>query len=79
MQAAIGRAGGGQLAAVGLATSLMNITGSAVVIGLAGAIDTLASQAFGAGRPEETGRVLQARIYMWMLKLKIGRGGGCIL
>ena len=37
------------LASVGMGNCLMNMLGLSIVIGLSGAMDTLVSQAFGAG------------------------------
>ena len=47
------------LAGAALASSFANVTGTAVVVGLSGAINTLAGQAYGAGAYERVGGVCQ--------------------
>lgn len=47
------------LAGAALASSFANVTGTAVVVGLSGAINTLAGQAYGAGAYDRVGAVCQ--------------------
>lgn len=64
----IGRAGSGeQLAAVGIANMMQNCCGLSIGLGLAGALDTFVSQAYGAGEYEVMHRSLhRCRIVMTM-------------
>lgn len=56
----VGRGGStSALAGAALASSFANVTGTAVVVGLSGAINTLAGQAYGAGAYERVGGVCQ--------------------
>eukprot|EP00123_Amoebidium_parasiticum_P011426 comp20707_c0_seq1/m.27002 comp20707_c0_seq1/g.27002 ORF comp20707_c0_seq1/g.27002 comp20707_c0_seq1/m.27002 type:complete len:522 (-) comp20707_c0_seq1:512-2077(-) len=56
-----------------LATMYLNITGNTVAMGLATAMDTLCSQAYGSGQKEKLGVVLQrALMILWLISLPIG-------
>jgi MATE family multidrug resistance protein len=55
----VGRLGPELLAAAALATTISNVTGNSVMVGLSGATNTLAGQAFGAGYFMEVGLVMQ--------------------
>ena len=57
-----GRLGKQHLAALALGTMTVNVTGMAVVIGLLSGLDTLASQAFGAGELRAMGVLLQRAV-----------------
>ncbi|CAG8958070.1 hypothetical protein HYFRA_00000414 [Hymenoscyphus fraxineus] len=61
-----GKLGTSELGAASLATMTANITGLCVYEGLATSLDTLASQAFGAGKKKLVGRHVQR---MWLLML----------
>jgi len=54
-----GKIGPETLAGVSLAVSLANVSGYSVLVGLTGAVQTLAGQAFGAGNFEEVSLSLQ--------------------
>jgi Na+-driven multidrug efflux pump len=56
----VGRIGSSvQLAAIGFATVMCNITGHSMVQGMGAALDTLSSQAFGAGQVPKLGMLAQ--------------------
>ena len=55
----VGHLGSTELAAVGLATSLANVTGYSMLVGVAGTLQTTAGQAFGAGNFAEVSLSLQ--------------------
>lgn len=59
-----GRLGTSQLAAASLATMTANITGLAIYEGLATSLDTLTSQAFGAGKKHLVGLHVQRMILL---------------
>lgn len=58
----VGRLGPVPLAAAALATTLGNVTGNSIMVGLASAVSTLGGQAFGAGSYPTLGFVLQRAI-----------------
>lgn len=58
----VGHLGAEELDAASLANMFCNITGWATIVGLATAVDTLASQAFGANNKRRVGVVLQMGI-----------------
>lgn len=60
----IGRLGQASLSAGLLAMTFFNITGFAVVLGFAGAIDTLGGQAFGGKNYREVGHILQRALVL---------------
>ncbi|KAH3744422.1 protein FAM177A1 [Pelomyxa schiedti] len=61
-----------QLAAVSLAVSLVNVTGFSFGFGLLSAVDTLASQAYGAGNVKKIGIILQrAVLIVWLYSLPV--------
>jgi MATE family multidrug resistance protein len=60
----IGRLGQASLSAGLLAMTFFNITGVAVVLGFAGAIDTLGGQAFGGKNYREVGHILQRALVL---------------
>lgn len=62
-----GRLGTSELAAASLASMTANITGLAVYEGLATSLDTLTSQAFGAGRKQLVGLHVQRMIALTLL------------
>lgn len=62
-----GRLGTSQLAAASLATMTSNITGLAIYEGLATSLDTLTSQAFGAGKKQLVGLHVQRMIALSLL------------
>jgi MATE family multidrug resistance protein len=55
----LGRIGKTELAAIGLASSFCNVTGYFTVRGMASAVDTLSTQAFGAGSFHRVGIIAQ--------------------
>ncbi|EFN53551.1 hypothetical protein CHLNCDRAFT_58521 [Chlorella variabilis] len=55
----VGRLGSLQLSAAVLASSVFNVTGQSIMMGLCGTIDTLAGQAFGARNYRALGCILQ--------------------
>lgn len=55
----VGRRGAREMAGVGLAVSLANVTGNSVMVGLAGSLQTIAGQAFGARNFAEVSLSLQ--------------------
>ena len=55
----VGHQGATELAAVGLAVSLANVTGYSLLVGVAGTLQTTAGQAFGAKNWEEVSLSLQ--------------------
>ncbi|PSC70154.1 MATE efflux family [Micractinium conductrix] len=63
----VGRLGEDVLSVVVLATSIYNVTGLAVLIGFASAMETFCSQAMGAGRPHLLGLVLQRALLLLSL------------
>lgn len=62
-----GRLGTSELAAVSLASMTANITGLSIYEGLATSLDTLTSQAFGAGRKQLVGLHVQRMIALALL------------
>lgn len=68
-----GRLGTSQLAAASLASMTANITGLSVYEGLATSLDTLTSQAFGAGKKHLVGLHIQ-RVVALMLMMTIPIG-----
>ena len=62
-----GRLGTTELAAASLATMTANITGLAIYEGLATSLDTLTSQAFGAGKKHLVGLHVQRMILLVLL------------
>ena len=62
-----GRLGTSELAAASLAAMTAEITGLAVYEGLATSLDTLTSQAFGAGRKQQVGLHVQRMIALVLL------------
>lgn len=62
-----GRLGTSELAAASLASMTANITGLAVYEGLATSLDTLTSQAFGAGRKHLVGLHIQRMVALLLL------------
>lgn len=69
----LGRLGTLPLGAVSLATMTANITGYAVYQGLATALDTLCSQAYGAGHNDLVGLHLQRMVLLlWIVTVPIG-------
>lgn len=62
-----GRLGTSELAAASLASMTANITGLAVFEGLATSLDTLTSQAFGAGKKHMVGLHIQRMIALLLL------------
>ena len=62
-----GRLGTSELAAASLASMTANITGLAIYEGLATSLDTLTSQAFGAGRKQLVGLHVQRMIALSLL------------
>lgn len=62
-----GRLGTSQLAAASLATMTANITGLAIYEGLATSLDTLTSQAFGAGKKHLVGLHVQRMILLTLV------------
>ncbi|KAK9809727.1 hypothetical protein WJX73_010894 [Symbiochloris irregularis] len=68
----VGRIGPAELAGAGLATSLANVSGESVLIGVAGAMQTLAGQAFGAKAYAEVGYLWQrAILILWTFCIPI--------
>ena len=63
----VGRLGPVPLAAAALATTLGNVTGNSIMVGLASAVSTLGGQAFGAGSYPTLGFVLQRAIIILTL------------
>ena len=63
----VGQLGKHELAAAALASTIANITGFAIYEGLNTALDTLCSQAYGAGRFERVGIYLQRMICLLSL------------
>ncbi|KAL4427911.1 hypothetical protein ABPG75_002000 [Micractinium tetrahymenae] len=63
----VGRLGEEALSVVVLATSVFNVTGLAVLIGFASAMETFCSQAYGAGRYHLVGLVLQRALLLLSL------------
>ena len=63
----VGRLGPVPLAAAALATTLGNLTGNSIMVGLASAVSTLGGQAFGAGSYPTLGFVLQRAIIILTL------------
>jgi MATE family multidrug resistance protein len=59
---ATGKLGPAELGAAGIATMLANVTGSCIGVGLNMALDTLVSNAFGAGKYQLAGRHVQRAI-----------------
>lgn len=55
----VGRQGASELAAVGLAVSLANVSGYSILVGVAGTLQTTAGQAFGASNFAEVSLSLQ--------------------
>ena len=62
-----GRLGTNELAASSLATMTANITGLSIYEGLATSLDTLTSQAFGAGKKHLVGLHIQKMIILVLL------------
>jgi MATE family multidrug resistance protein len=58
----VGHIGSTELSAIGLASVTANVTGFSMLIGIAGAVSTLCSQAFGAGDLETMNVTLQRAI-----------------
>ena len=68
-----GHLGTNELGAVSLASMTANVTGFAIYEGLATSLDTLCSQAYGAGKKELVGIHLQRMVYlMWLITIPIG-------
>lgn len=73
-----GRLGTNELGAISLASMTANVTGLAVYEGLATSLDTLCSQAYGAGRKELVGLHLQRMVYLlWLITIPIGIVWSC--
>jgi len=62
-----GRLGTNELGAISLAQMTANVTGMAMYEGLATSLDTLCSQAYGAGKKELVGLHVQRMAYFMML------------
>ncbi|KAH3764537.1 solute carrier family 47 [Pelomyxa schiedti] len=60
----VGHIGEDELAATSLALMVVNVSGFSFGVGLLGAIDTLSSQAFGAGNCRRVGIILQRAVLM---------------
>ncbi len=58
----VGRLGPVPLAAAALATTLGNVTGNSIMVGMASAVSTLGGQAYGAGSYHTLGYVLQRAV-----------------
>ena len=58
----VGRLGPVPLAAAALATTLGNVTGNSIMVGMASAMSTLGGQAYGAGSYHTLGYVLQRAV-----------------
>ncbi|KAK9868409.1 hypothetical protein WJX84_004748 [Apatococcus fuscideae] len=68
----VGKIGSSELAAAGLATSLANVTGDSVLVGISSAMQTLCGQAFGAKALKEVGNWWQrAVLILWMTCIPI--------
>jgi MATE family multidrug resistance protein len=68
----VGHIGKVELGAVSLASMTAAITGYAVYQGMATALDTLAAQAYGSGRPHLVGLQLQRMLYfLWLITIPI--------
>ena len=65
----VSRLGRDELASVSLATTTMNILGFSIFEGLATALDTLCSQAYGAGKLQHVGLHTQRMILFLLLTL----------
>ena len=69
----LGHLGKRELGGVSLASMTASITGYAVYQGLATSLDTLCSQAFGAGRKKAVGLQMQRMVYfLWTVTIPIG-------
>ena len=69
----LGHLGKRELGGVSLASMTASITGYAVYQGLATSLDTLCSQAFGAGRKKVVGLQMQRMVYfLWTVTIPIG-------
>ncbi|KAK9848244.1 hypothetical protein WJX84_010197 [Apatococcus fuscideae] len=68
----VGKIGSSELAAAGLATSLANVTGDSVLVGISSAMQTLCGQAFGAKALKEVGNWWQrAVLILWVTCIPI--------
>ena len=64
-------------AAAALATTLGNVTGNSIMVGLASAVSTLGGQAFGAGSYPTLGFVLQRQIILTLAAVPISLAWWC--
>ena len=69
----VGRMGELELASAAMSTTLANVTGMSVMVGLGSAQATLSAQAFGAGSHRAVGELLQRTLQLVIVAARVNR------